>query len=362
MAGSSLADAHFFGIWSSYATIDPSILEPALGTPVEFKAMVATAHDLGIRIFLDVTTHGVVDGSPLITAHPDWFEGGKWSMTDFKYASPDFLTFWKKTWTDFVLDYGVDGYRLDGPNGISYHSDVMAVWDDIIKACRRGDNGDGGDNDTGNKANRPRAGKEIVVFGEVERYHFSEHDHNALSYDKLNSALSLGSDFGKPVMNSSACYEAGAGALGPGTGGQYETIMFSCHDSGWVSKPGNKLSIRGSRASLGYQGIFSWRIPLFFSGDEFNNEPIGLPALSEGLYSGGSCCAPGQKTTGGWSYGTQIDLETAEASTSKNTTRTAMFSDVQRMLQIGRAEVGTSLPSSLPPPLPSSLPPWTSLH
>jgi glycosidase len=324
MAGSSLADAHFFGIWSSYATIDPSILDPALGTTADFKEMVATAHELGIRIFLDVTTHGVVDGSPLIGKHPEWFEGGKWSMTDFKYADPGFLAFWKETWTNFVLDYGVDGYRLDGPNGISYHSDVMAVWDDISEACARGDG--------------TRVGKEIAVFGEVERYHFSEHDHNALSYDKLDAPLDLGSSFGKAVTNYTACYESGAGNLAPGSGGQYETVMFSCHDSGWVSTPGNKLNVRGSRASIGFQGIFSWRIPLFFSGEEFNNEPVGLPALTEGLYGGGKCCSPEQKATGGWSYGTKVDLATAEAP-STNNTRTAMMGDVQRMLQITKTEV-----------------------
>ena len=39
IAGSSLADAHFFGLWSTYATIDPSVLDPALGSPASFKAM-----------------------------------------------------------------------------------------------------------------------------------------------------------------------------------------------------------------------------------------------------------------------------------------------------------------------------------
>lgn len=61
-------------------------------------------------------------------------------------------------------------------------------------------------------------------------------------------------------------------------------MMFSCHDSGWTSPPGNKLNLLGSRASLAYHGAFSWRIPLFFSGEEFNNEPLGLPALAAGLY------------------------------------------------------------------------------
>eukprot|EP01044_Picomonas_judraskeda_P038161 COSAG03_NODE_17681_length_370_cov_1.125461_1_plen_80_part_01 len=39
-----------------------------------------------------VTTHGLVDGSPLISQHPDWFIGGKWSMTDFNYESEEFVS------------------------------------------------------------------------------------------------------------------------------------------------------------------------------------------------------------------------------------------------------------------------------
>ena len=55
---------------------------------------VGAAHDAGIKVFLDVTTHGVVTGSPLIKQHPSWFLGGKWAMTDFKYEDPEFVEWW----------------------------------------------------------------------------------------------------------------------------------------------------------------------------------------------------------------------------------------------------------------------------
>ena len=73
IAGSGLSDAHFFGIWSTYATIDPSKLDPVLGPEADFKVMVDAAHAAGIKVFLDVTTHGLVDASPLIAQHPHWF-------------------------------------------------------------------------------------------------------------------------------------------------------------------------------------------------------------------------------------------------------------------------------------------------
>ena len=194
-------------------------------------------------------------------------------------------------------------------------------WDDISLACKQG-------------------GKEIAVFGEVERYHWSEHDQNAIGFDKLNSTppLNLGASYRPPLPPSGreACIADGAAKLAPGTGGQFETVMFSCHDSGWVSDPGNKLQVRGSRASLGYQGIFSWRIALIFSGEEFNNEPEGLPALQKGLYAGGSCCTPTQRASGGWSYGTQLDL--ASTDPAANATRAAMLDDTRAMLAIVEAE------------------------
>jgi len=53
-----------------------------------------------------------------------------------------------------VTEYDIDGFRLDGPNGISFSSEVMAVWDSIVSEAAA-------------------AGKEIAVFGEMERYHVS---------------------------------------------------------------------------------------------------------------------------------------------------------------------------------------------
>ena len=38
-----------------------------------------------------------------------------------------------KTWTNFVVEYGVDGFRLDGPNGVAYQSDTLATWDAVAR-------------------------------------------------------------------------------------------------------------------------------------------------------------------------------------------------------------------------------------
>ena len=62
-----------------------------------------------------------------------------------------------KTWTNFVVEYGVDGFRLDGPNGVAYQSDTLATWDAVAR-------------------NAAAAGHPIAVFGEVHRCEFGNDD------------------------------------------------------------------------------------------------------------------------------------------------------------------------------------------
>jgi hypothetical protein len=106
---------HFFNIWMGYATIEPDKLDPTLGTPEEFQALIDGAHSLGIRVIVDVTTHGVMPDSPLVTRHPQWFRGGTWGMTDYDWSGghTDLDNWWVETWTNYVTRYGVDGFRLD---------------------------------------------------------------------------------------------------------------------------------------------------------------------------------------------------------------------------------------------------------
>ena len=138
-------------------------------------------------------------------------------MTDFKYEEPEMVSWWVKTWVSWVTKYGVDGFRLDGPNGVAYQSDTLQTWDLIA-------------------AGAAAAGHPIAVFGEVHRYHFSEHDASAPSPQKINeSRQDLGKGFANVAATKSAVATCAAQYNGaPGKGGQYETMMFSCHDAGWT--------------------------------------------------------------------------------------------------------------------------------
>jgi len=132
LTGHSPSDPkHFYGIWTQYACIDPNKLDPSLGTEEQFKAMITEAHNRNIRIFLDTIEHGVMNYSPLISEHSDWFKGGSWGMTDYDWEGdhPDLEEWWVEMWTDAVLEWGVDGFRCD--MGL-YRPDL---WQEIRRRC-----------------------------------------------------------------------------------------------------------------------------------------------------------------------------------------------------------------------------------
>ena len=59
--------------------------------------------------------HGILSFSPLIKEHPHWFRGGIWHMTDYDWAGghTDLDDWWVNVWTNYVTEFGVDGFRLD---------------------------------------------------------------------------------------------------------------------------------------------------------------------------------------------------------------------------------------------------------
>lgn len=277
MAGHHEATKHFYGVWSVYAVKRPDRIDLALGTEDDFRALIDAAREYGIHIFLDVIAHGVLHESPLVAEHPDWFPSSSWQMADYDYTNPEFREWWINLWTRYALDFGVDGFRIDVVMG------DVTVWDEIVARCNA-------------------AGKEIVVFPEIERYHFSQQDNQGTPRDVYRE-IHIADIVGAPRGLASA--------------------QISCHDYGWEGLPGNHYFARGSRAVMAHTSLLAPRIPLFFSGEEFNATPTPLPDLTQGLYGTGG--------PGGWLYGNQLDwsqLDRAEGA--------EMLDDVKTMLRIRR--------------------------
>ena len=148
LTGHHLANSnHFYNIWTQYAVINPDKIDPSLGTKKDFKTLIDEAHKHGIKVFLDVITHGVMPESPLIKKHPKWFKGGSWGMVDYNWKAhaPNLDNWWVKMYSDYVTEFGVDGYRLD----LDIHRPDL--WLQIRK-------------------NAAAAGHPVVVFGENWEY------------------------------------------------------------------------------------------------------------------------------------------------------------------------------------------------
>lgn len=119
-------ESHFYNIWTEYACIRPDRIDTSLGTEEEFKHFVDSAHSHGIKVFLDVITHGVMEDSPIVKEHPDWFAGGSWGMKDYDWygGHADLDKWWVDTWLWYIEEFGIDGYRLDVAH---YRNDLWAL-------------------------------------------------------------------------------------------------------------------------------------------------------------------------------------------------------------------------------------------
>lgn len=270
MAGHTHGSRHFSNVWTVYAMEDPRHPDPALGTPQDLKDLIAEAHRLGIRVLGEVVTHGVTKGSPLVREHPEWFSGGEWGMVDFDYKNQAFRQFWIELWTQISLEYDFDGWRLDGPNGVSSFEDTMGVWDPITQNCLK-------------------AGKALMIMGENSKFHLRQHENCHFSHDIAEN-----------FQNHSP----------------FSTMQISCHDEGINMGPGNYYALRGSRFKFGYSAVFGCHIPLFMAGEEFDATPAHLPRAKKSIYEGFQDCkeiafydATQENLDSGWLLISQINLE-----------------------------------------------------
>lgn len=290
LAGYQLSTHHFSDFWTCYALKDPRVIDPHLGTEEDLKAFVERAHELGLFVLGEAVTHGLTPDNPVILEHPEWFSGKEWGMPDFDYGNRAFCRWWTELWTGIALKYDFDGFRLDGPNGVSPHHQVMKVWDEIAFACRE-------------------KGKELLIMGENTRYHIRQNDFMEFSHR-------MAEEFSPEP--------------------RYATMQISSHDEGIMMAAGNYYALRGSRFKFGYSAVFGYNIPLFFAGEEFNASAYPLPAVKKAMFDGYETDReveffdgnPGTDA-GGWLYGNQIDWSELEKPEHRE-----MYEDCRQILHI----------------------------
>ena len=120
---------------------------PALGTPEDFRHLVAAAAGRGIEIALDIAFQCAPD-HPYVKAHPDWF---RWrpdgsvqyaenppkkyqDIYPFNFESEDWRALWAelKSVMDHWIGEGVKIFRVDNP-----HTKAFAFWEWAIAEITR---------------------------------------------------------------------------------------------------------------------------------------------------------------------------------------------------------------------------------
>ena len=113
-----------------YAVHDYLDIDTQYAPVADLRKMVERAHQLGLKVLLDVVMHGVIDKRsprivgkfdvhPYLTNHPDWFlytEDGRVATTyswALDQASPGFQEFMVEALSQYVRKLDVDGFRLD---------------------------------------------------------------------------------------------------------------------------------------------------------------------------------------------------------------------------------------------------------
>jgi glycosidase len=126
-----LATADFDKYWGSpYSIADYTAINPRYGTVADFKRIIATCHEMGIKVMLDWVGNHTAWDNPWVAAHPDWYthdstgkitdpigdDGKSWGWTDvadLNYENKAMRAEMIKSMKFWVTECDLDGFRCD---------------------------------------------------------------------------------------------------------------------------------------------------------------------------------------------------------------------------------------------------------
>jgi glycosidase len=133
---------------SPYALRDYRAIDPAYGTPEDFKALVQAAHARGMKLILDWVPDHTSPDHPWVKDHPDYYfrdeqgapsvprdEKGKltdWTdVVQLDYGNPDLRREMIATMRWWLETYDIDGFRIDVAGFVPYR-----FWREAVPALR----------------------------------------------------------------------------------------------------------------------------------------------------------------------------------------------------------------------------------
>jgi glycosidase len=122
---------------SPYAVRDYRAVNPAYGSAADFRALVQAVHARGMKLILDWVPNHTAPDHPWVRRHPDWYvrnergepsvprdEKGKltdWTdVVQLDYGNPALRREMIATMRHWLVDFGIDGFRVDVAGFIPY--------------------------------------------------------------------------------------------------------------------------------------------------------------------------------------------------------------------------------------------------
>jgi glycosidase len=133
---------------SPYALKDYRAIDPAYGTPDDFKALVTAAHARGLKVILDFVPDHTSPDHPWVKDHPDFYfrddqgapsvprdASGKltdWTdVAQLDYGNPELRREMIAAMRFWLTEYDIDGFRFDVAGFIPYR-----FWSEAVPALR----------------------------------------------------------------------------------------------------------------------------------------------------------------------------------------------------------------------------------
>ena len=128
---------------SYYSVRDYLSVDPGYGTMDEFRHLVNTIHELGMKVIIDwVANHSSWD-NPLVAEHPEWYTHDSsgniispvpdWTdVADLNYDQPGLREYMKNALIWWVKEAGIDGFRCDVAGMLP-----VSFWNDAVPEIKK---------------------------------------------------------------------------------------------------------------------------------------------------------------------------------------------------------------------------------
>ncbi len=223
-----------------------------------FRHFVERAHQLNIRILLDIVTWGAEGGCPLFESHPDWFVPGiKGMITDqsrfFEWRNDEFV--------EWFIQRAVEMVELSNVDGLRFDMEPMYASYAVCKEIRR---------------RLYATGRKPVIISESPNERMDTFDFEQFGVLDRDYVCT------KPQQlfltnNILDCIRTGHGVGSTHVQWAHKGGIFRYYTHQVCSHDYHSLNVFGNPLVIGYQAIFAPFIPLWFVGEEWNNPDITVP-------------------------------------------------------------------------------------